>query len=50
LDPAARLIVSSGYAEDPVMANFAEFGFKGVIAKPYHLNKLSEVLSQVMEC
>jgi len=48
LDPQASLVVSSGYADDPIMANFTEFGFKGVVSKPYNLNKLSAVLSQVL--
>jgi CheY-like chemotaxis protein len=48
LDPAARLIVSSGYADDPVMASYAELGFTGVIVKPYNLKKLSAVLAQAL--
>ena len=48
LDSGAKMIVSSGYADDPVMANFTEYGFKGVVAKPYNLNKLSAVLTQVL--
>jgi CheY-like chemotaxis protein len=47
-DPAARAIVSSGYAADPVMANYADYGFKGLIAKPYTLTTLRETLAQVL--
>ena len=49
IDPEAMAIVSSGYADDPVMANYAEFGFKGIAAKPYTMSKLREVLSQVLK-
>jgi hypothetical protein len=42
------VIVSSGYSNDPVMARFQQFGFSGVIAKPYNLLDLSKVLSQVL--
>ena len=49
IDPEARAIVSSGYADDPVMANYAECGFKGIAAKPYTMSKLLEVLSQVLK-
>ncbi|MCP4118087.1 MAG: response regulator [Desulfobacteraceae bacterium] len=49
IDPDARAIVSSGYADDPVMANYAEYGFKGMAAKPYTLNELREVMGQVLE-
>ena len=48
LDPQAAVIVSSGYSNDPVMARFQEFGFSGVIAKPYNLLDLSKVLSQIL--
>ncbi|MCF6178062.1 MAG: ATP-binding protein [Geopsychrobacter sp.] len=48
LNPAAKLIVSSGYADAPVMANYGEYGFKGVIPKPYDLEKLSTVMAQVL--
>ncbi|HWR96987.1 MAG TPA: PAS domain S-box protein [Candidatus Methanoperedens sp.] len=43
-DPGARAIVSSGYSSDPIMASYAAHGFCGVIAKPYRLSDLSEVL------
>jgi len=49
IDPDARLVVSSGYADDPVMANCVEYGFTEVIAKPYNLKKLEAVLSQVLK-
>ena len=48
LHPEATILVSSGYSNDPVMARFQEFGFSGVIAKPYNLLDLSKVLSQVL--
>jgi CheY-like chemotaxis protein len=49
LDPRVRAIVSSGYADDPVMANFAEYGFKGVVAKPYTINELRGVVARVLK-
>ena len=48
LDPGVKAIVSSGYADDPVMADFQRYGFSGVVAKPYTLTGLSDVLQQVM--
>ena len=48
VDPDVRAIVSSGYSNDMIMANFSDFGFKGVIAKPYRIDELAQVLEQVM--
>jgi PAS domain S-box-containing protein len=48
IDPEAKVIVSSGYSSDPVMANFADYGFKAVIAKPYKMEELAETLQRVL--
>lgn len=48
LDPEARLIVSSGYSNDPILAEHAQHGFRGVLAKPYRLEDLAEVLQKVL--
>jgi PAS domain S-box-containing protein len=44
VDPDAVAVVSSGYFNDPVMADFARYGFRGVIAKPYKVKELSKVI------
>ena len=46
--PEAKVIVSSGYSNDPVMAHATQFGFSGFIAKPYNLADLSKVLSRII--
>jgi PAS domain S-box-containing protein len=48
IDPAVRAIVSSGYSHDPIMANYREYGFSGVIVKPYRIREMSEIVSRVM--
>jgi len=48
IDPQARLIVSSGYATDPVMANYSDYGFKGIVVKPYHFRDLQAVVEKVL--
>jgi PAS domain S-box-containing protein len=48
IDPNARLIVSSGYSVDPVMARPGEFGFMGTLPKPYSLGDLARVLDSVV--
>src|SRR3974377_1833734 len=47
-DPQARAVVSSGYVDHPIMANYRRYGFRGDIAKPYKISGLSEVLQKVL--
>jgi PAS domain S-box-containing protein len=44
INPNIKVIVSSGYSKDPVMANYKKYGFRGVLTKPYTLAELIEVL------
>ncbi len=46
--PQIKAIVSSGYSDDPIMADFKKYGFSNVIAKPYSILKLSEILNEVV--
>ena len=45
IDPGARVFVSSGYSNDPILANFAQYGFCGAIVKPYQLKELASALT-----
>ncbi|OHD15462.1 MAG: hypothetical protein A2086_08310 [Spirochaetes bacterium GWD1_27_9] len=49
IDPNVKAIVSSGYSTDPVMANYKEYGFKGIITKPYTIKDFISVLDNVVE-
>ena len=48
LDPDIKAIVSSGYSNNPVMSDYKNYGFCGILAKPYTLSQLSKVLDQVV--
>ncbi|MCX5888396.1 MAG: CHASE domain-containing protein [Deltaproteobacteria bacterium] len=48
IDPQVKAIVSSGYSEDPIMADFKKYGFSEVIAKPYRVAELSKLLQKIM--
>jgi two-component system cell cycle sensor histidine kinase/response regulator CckA len=49
IDPEVKAVVSSGYSDDPVLANFQEYGFKGMMPKPYESLSLGKVLHEVLE-
>jgi len=49
IDPNAKVVASSGYSNDPVMALYREYGFRDVIVKPYRIDDLGEVLDKVMK-
>ena len=49
IDPEVKAIVSSGYSNDPVLANFQEYGFKGMMPKPFESRTLSKVLHEVLQ-
>jgi CheY-like chemotaxis protein len=44
LDPKARVIVSSGYSNDAVMADYRSYGFVAVMTKPYRIEEMSRVV------
>jgi signal transduction histidine kinase/CheY-like chemotaxis protein len=48
LDQKVPAIVSSGYSDDPVMANFRHHGFQAVVGKPYDVAQLTEVVNQLL--
>jgi len=48
MDPGVKAIVSSGYSDDPIMARYREYGFRGVVAKPYETDQLAKVLREVI--
>ncbi|MCP4147454.1 MAG: response regulator [bacterium] len=43
-----KLIVSSGYSNAPVMSRYKEFGFNGMLMKPYRLEQLGETMHKTM--
>jgi PAS domain S-box-containing protein len=48
IDPEVRAIVASGYSDDPVMADYRRYGFRGVVPKPFRFEELREVLERVL--
>lgn len=48
VDPQAKVVVSSGYSDDPVMHNFAEYGFVGALDKPFDLSSLEKSITSIL--
>jgi two-component system, cell cycle sensor histidine kinase and response regulator CckA len=48
IDPQVKAIVSSGYSNDPVMANYREYGFSAVLTKPYRPQEMNEVMRELL--
>jgi PAS domain S-box-containing protein len=48
IDRDAVLIVSSGYSDDPVVANFRQYGFSGVVPKPFDAEGLARELKRLI--
>jgi iron complex outermembrane receptor protein len=47
-NPEAKAIVSSGYSDDPIMADFQKYGFCDLLVKPYRIFELSKTLQKVL--
>ena len=48
INPDAKVIVSSGYSNDPIMANYQEYGFIASIAKPFKKIDLIQVINSIL--
>jgi PAS domain S-box-containing protein len=49
IDPTARVIVSSGYSNDPALANYKDYGFCASLVKPYQFQDLSLTINQFVQ-
>lgn len=47
LNSTAKVIVSSGYSNDPIMANYKDYGFAAAVTKPFDLNTISTAIASV---
>jgi len=48
IDPHVNAIVSSGYSDDSLLADYQKYGFKARVAKPFKVGDLEAALKQVM--
>ena len=48
IDPGVKVIVSSGYATDPIMSDYKKYGFSAVVTKPYSVGELEKTLHKLL--
>ncbi len=48
IDPKAKVIVCSGYSNDPIIANFHDYGFCNALTKPFRMSELSKKINEVL--
>jgi PAS domain S-box-containing protein len=48
INPKAKVIVSSGYSNDPIMARCQEYGFVAAIGKPFQMQELIDTINRIM--
>lgn len=48
LNPKTKVIVASGYSNDPVMANHTKYGFSGCLNKPFQLQEMNKVVQMAL--
>lgn len=48
IDPHVKSIVCSGYSVDSIMANYGDFGFTGILQKPFKIEEVGMMLDEVL--
>jgi len=48
IDPSLRAVVSSGYSEDAVIADYRQHGFQAFLKKPYDIEDLKRTLNALI--
>jgi PAS domain S-box-containing protein len=49
LDPQVKVIVASGYSDNPILTKFRAHGFQGFIKKPFTVSEVAKVLTKVLK-
>ena len=49
IDPDVKAVVSSGYSDIPIVADYGAYGFSAVLNKPHRLNELKDCLNLLID-
>ncbi|MBF0563605.1 MAG: response regulator [Nitrospirae bacterium] len=47
IDPKVKAIIASGYSDDPIVSQYRQYGFQGVITKPYDVDELNSLINNM---
>lgn len=47
IDPAMKVVVSSGFSADEVMQNYSNYGFSASLVKPFRRQDLSDLIQRL---
>lgn len=48
IDPSIKVIIASGYVDDPVIKNYADYGFLGALNKPFKKEEMKSLLEKIL--
>jgi CheY-like chemotaxis protein len=48
IDPRVKAIIMSGYSADPVITRYKDYGFTGVLDKPFDIQQVQKVLCDML--
>jgi PAS domain S-box-containing protein len=48
IDPEIKVIISSGYVNDPIMVNYSTYGFAAAMPKPYNAKELNQKILDLL--
>jgi two-component system cell cycle sensor histidine kinase/response regulator CckA len=49
IDPKAKIIVSSGYSNDPILARYEDYGFVDVLVKPFSIDNMIKAIKRLVD-
>jgi ActR/RegA family two-component response regulator len=49
LDAEVRAVVTTGYATDPILDEYRQFGFRSALTKPYTVHSIERALRDALE-
>lgn len=49
LDPKAKVVISSGFTNDPLLTDYSSYGLAGVLAKPYRITEIKALLENMIQ-